>query len=100
MTIVIRSEHEFTDLLKNSLKFKYEKRKRSEDEVHVSLIVVNGKSDVVGFCACIELVINPKVKVIVVIAIVIMNRFILFISLTFPSCYLIHNLIVGFFNIR
>jgi hypothetical protein len=45
----------------------------------VSLIVVNGKSDVVGFCACIESVINPKVKVIVVIAIVIMNRFILFI---------------------
>jgi hypothetical protein len=46
----------------------------------VSLIVVNGKSDVVGFCACIEVIINPMVKVIVVtaIAIVIVIRFILF----------------------
>jgi len=39
MTIVIRSDHEFTDLLKNSLRSRYEKRKRSEDEVHVSDIL-------------------------------------------------------------
>src|SRR5919107_3066655 len=39
MTIVVRSNHEFTDLLKNSLRSRYEKRKRSEDEVHVSDIL-------------------------------------------------------------
>jgi hypothetical protein len=39
MTIVIRSDREFTDLLKNSLKSRYEKRKRSENEVHVSDIL-------------------------------------------------------------
>jgi len=39
MTIVIRSDHEFTDLLKDSLRSRYEKRKRSEDEVHVSDIL-------------------------------------------------------------
>ena len=39
MTIVISSDREFTDLLKNSLRSRYEKRKRSEDEVHVSDIL-------------------------------------------------------------
>ncbi|HZB15916.1 MAG TPA: hypothetical protein VE445_02020, partial [Nitrososphaeraceae archaeon] len=39
MTIVVRSDREFTDLLKNSLRSRYEKRKRSEDEVHVSDIL-------------------------------------------------------------
>ena len=39
MTIVIRSDRQFTDLLKNSLRSRYEKRKRSEDEVHVSDIL-------------------------------------------------------------
>ena len=39
MTIFVRSDREFTDLLKNSLRSRYEKRKRSEDEVHVSDIL-------------------------------------------------------------
>lgn len=42
MTIVIRSDREFTDLLKNSLKSRYEKRRRSENEVHVSDILPSG----------------------------------------------------------
>lgn len=39
MTIIIRSDQEFTNLLQVSLRSRYEKRKRSEDEVHVSDIL-------------------------------------------------------------
>ncbi|MGD9532800.1 MAG: hypothetical protein AB7V56_03405 [Candidatus Nitrosocosmicus sp.] len=39
MTIIIRSDFKFTDLLKNSLRSRYENRKRSEEEVHVSDIL-------------------------------------------------------------
>lgn len=39
MTIVIRSDPSFTELLRVSLRSRYEKRKRSEDEVHVSDIL-------------------------------------------------------------
>lgn len=41
MTIVVRSDHEFTELLTNSLRSRYENRKRSEDEVHVSDILAS-----------------------------------------------------------
>lgn len=40
----------------------------------VSLIVVIGRSDVVGVCACIELVIDPMGKGIVAITIIMTNR--------------------------
>lgn len=39
MTIIIRADREFTDLLKNSLRSRYENKKRSEDEAHVSDIL-------------------------------------------------------------
>lgn len=39
MTIIIRNNPEFTNLLQNSLKSKYEQNKRSLDEVHVSDIL-------------------------------------------------------------
>ena len=42
MTITIRQDKDFTDLLNKSLKSRYEKRKRSEDEVHVSDVLPSG----------------------------------------------------------
>jgi hypothetical protein len=42
VTITIRQDNEFTELLKKSLKLRYENRRRDEKEVHVSDILPSG----------------------------------------------------------